>query len=142
MLDVFLLIFGLGGLALGLRGVLARRSQSKLPRVQGHLIERDVREDTSVKGEKVARFIPRPVYSFYVDGVEHKGEQLTPSPVLMSEVGALTILSDLPDEPKVYYDPEDPSLSFLAPDPALFSWMSLAVGLGSTFLGAGGLLAG
>lgn len=139
MVEALLIASGILGMGLGLRGVAARSRQARLPRAPGQLVSREVRSTDHPGSRGVGRFEARPSFTFTVDGEERTGNRLTPNPVLMSEVGAWTVVQDLPERLNVYYDPQDPGVAFLAPDPAPLSWLALLAGVVLTGVGLGRL---
>lgn len=126
-------IYGIVTMLLGIASIVVAcsttsevRAKSGWPSVEGRVLERHLES-----GRRPWRREPRVVYTFTVDGKSFKNDQVFMIPHTEGEEAEMRNLvdSEIPDAPKVFYDPDDPSQSYLLPNAKFWFYIMVPVGI-------------
>jgi len=125
---VFSLLIGVVGIWTGFRQLRNRSILNRWSATKGKVIERGIYQpNIPTLSSGGFRYAPLIKYAYHVDGKEFVNDCVHPkriqTPQHNTKKWAQKRLESFPDEVTVYYNPEDPSESFLIQTPKTILWI-------------------
>lgn len=131
----FILIFIIGNAAIfgAIKFLRFSKKIKQWPSIKGHLNEKWLGKPTHTTTDTPDDMKIFAKYSYFVNGVKYNGENVYALEIMKGERTALSRMTNktmrsIENDPKVYYNPNKPSESFLLFDRMWIFWILIIVG--------------
>jgi hypothetical protein len=142
---IFCLLIAAGAIAAGVGYIRAARRMRHFKTTTGRVTGRELDTLTAVRGGEArfgsgGRYTPKVTYTYVIDGATHTSEKYGYARYGWRKTVAEQRLTEIPDEPEVFYNPDAPDEAYLHLHRPALGYMLVAGGTLGFLIGLVALL--